>query len=200
MIFVPIGNINAVLAWVGRDPQRAQQALDAERAGFHRSTLIAKLEAIASRRDTAVATPQTPEQPPQTDNPAAPQTDENTEDPLAGLEAPERPVEVVLYPRAIGTQIGPVHVRDWEVELADDADLRSQFGLSTREADIDAYNLADEQEREEALEADPVEFFQVARAANGVAIMVNGGGFAFTPQLVAALKGEIDKAVAGMAL
>jgi hypothetical protein len=43
---VPEGSIDTVLAWVGDDPGRAQQALDAEQAGQQRTTLITKLEAI----------------------------------------------------------------------------------------------------------------------------------------------------------
>jgi IPT/TIG domain-containing protein len=44
---VPEGSVAEVLAWVGHDPQRAAQALDAERAGQNRSTLIAQLGDIA---------------------------------------------------------------------------------------------------------------------------------------------------------
>jgi hypothetical protein len=45
---VPDGTVQDVLDWVGDDPGRAQEALDAEQAGQARSTLIARLEAIAS--------------------------------------------------------------------------------------------------------------------------------------------------------
>lgn len=43
---VPQGTIDEVLGWVGGDHDRAQRALEAERAGQNRSTLIAQLEAI----------------------------------------------------------------------------------------------------------------------------------------------------------
>lgn len=43
----PDGTVNDVLDWVGDDPARAQQALEAERAGQNRSTLVAELEARA---------------------------------------------------------------------------------------------------------------------------------------------------------
>jgi hypothetical protein len=43
---VPSGTIDEVLGWVGDDHDRAQRALDAERAGQNRSTLITQLEAI----------------------------------------------------------------------------------------------------------------------------------------------------------
>lgn len=43
---VPEGSIKTVLEWVGDDKDRAQSALDAEKAGQERSTLISKLEEI----------------------------------------------------------------------------------------------------------------------------------------------------------
>lgn len=43
---VPEGSIKEVLAWVGEDATKAQAALDAEKAGEKRTTLISKLEAI----------------------------------------------------------------------------------------------------------------------------------------------------------
>jgi hypothetical protein len=42
----PSGTVDEVLGWVGDDPDRAQKALNAERDGQNRSSLIAKLEAI----------------------------------------------------------------------------------------------------------------------------------------------------------
>lgn len=45
---VPEGTIAEVLAWVGSDPDRAQQALDAERAGQNRSTLITQLQELGA--------------------------------------------------------------------------------------------------------------------------------------------------------
>jgi len=44
---VPNGTVQDVLDWVGDDSDRAQEALEAERAGQNRSTLITQLEAIA---------------------------------------------------------------------------------------------------------------------------------------------------------
>jgi hypothetical protein len=43
---VPHGTIEEVLGWVGDDHDRAQRALEAERAGQNRSTLNTQLEAI----------------------------------------------------------------------------------------------------------------------------------------------------------
>jgi hypothetical protein len=40
----PSGTIEEVKAWVGDDPDRAQQALDAEREGANRQTLVSYLE------------------------------------------------------------------------------------------------------------------------------------------------------------
>jgi hypothetical protein len=40
----PSGTIEEVKAWVGDDPERAQQALNAERDGSNRQTLVAYLE------------------------------------------------------------------------------------------------------------------------------------------------------------
>jgi hypothetical protein len=41
---VPTGTIAEVLDWAGEDPARVQSALNAERAGQNRSTLITELE------------------------------------------------------------------------------------------------------------------------------------------------------------
>jgi hypothetical protein len=43
---VPEGSIKTVLAWVGDDKTKAQAALDAEKEGQQRSTLIKELEDI----------------------------------------------------------------------------------------------------------------------------------------------------------
>jgi hypothetical protein len=43
---VPEGSIKEVLAWVGDDSTKAQQALSAEQAGEGRKTLVAKLNEI----------------------------------------------------------------------------------------------------------------------------------------------------------
>lgn len=43
---VPEGSIKEVLAWVGDDATKAQAALDAEKTGEKRTTLISKLESV----------------------------------------------------------------------------------------------------------------------------------------------------------
>lgn len=42
----PSGSAATVLEWVGDDPERAGMALEAERVGKNRSTLITQLEAL----------------------------------------------------------------------------------------------------------------------------------------------------------
>lgn len=44
----PDGTVSDVLDWVGDDPARAREALDAEQAGQNRATLVAELEKRAA--------------------------------------------------------------------------------------------------------------------------------------------------------
>jgi hypothetical protein len=46
---VPEGTISEVLEWVADDARRAQVALDAEREGQQRSTLLAELERLLAK-------------------------------------------------------------------------------------------------------------------------------------------------------
>lgn len=46
---VPEGTVDEVVDWVGDDQGRATRALQAERAGQNRTTLVAQLEPIANR-------------------------------------------------------------------------------------------------------------------------------------------------------
>ncbi len=48
---VPAGTIDEVLAWVGDDADRAQEALDAENEGKARSTLIEALQKLVDGDD-----------------------------------------------------------------------------------------------------------------------------------------------------
>lgn len=43
---VPAGNVSEVLEWVGEDKERAQLALDAEKAGHNRKTLVKQLKEL----------------------------------------------------------------------------------------------------------------------------------------------------------
>jgi hypothetical protein len=160
------GTAQDVLDWVGDDPARAQQALDAELAGPNRSTLIPKLEAIASKE--------------------APVSETTTEVEAAEeVPAPTPPTEVNVV--AEEATISPIHARDTEVEVPDDASL----------APVPEEGAEDEAE---PIGAEQVEYLQVASTSNGVVVSLNGTAYAFGPQLAATLKGAVDKAVVGLTL
>jgi hypothetical protein len=153
---VPDGTVQDVLDWVGDDPDRAEQALAAETAGLNRSTLIAKLEAVASADEEDAA---------MTDVAAPP-------DPS--------PPDVTLDMADPGVGIGVVHVRDANVQVPADADL------------------VPDPDNPVPLVAEQVEFFQLAGATNGVVLSFNGTPYAFSPQMVAALKLTVEHATAGL--
>lgn len=98
---VPDGTVQEVLDWVGDDPARAEQALEAERLGAGRSTLITRLEAIASptQEDTAMTETETVEE---------------TEE-LAG---PEQPKEILIEEEDV-TWSAPPAARDADVEVGE---------------------------------------------------------------------------------
>jgi len=149
---VPQGTVAEVLDWVGDDPARANEALDAEYDGQNRSTLIAQLEAIA-------------EEAPMSDEPAV-------------APAAEQPAEVELFAEDEGTIVGPVHLRDPDVEVGD----------------VIKVNLDDPV----AIAGEQVEAVQGASSANGLALNINGNVFLLNSQMVGALKRVVDQAVAGM--
>lgn len=92
---VPDGTVQEVLDWVGDDYGRAEQALEAERLGAERSTLISKLEAIASgTKEDSVMT-----------------------DTVEDL-GPVAPVEVEIDPEDV-TWTAPTAVRDADVEVGE---------------------------------------------------------------------------------
>lgn len=167
---VPEGTMQDVLDWVGSDPARANEALDAEEAGANRSTLITKLEAIASEPEEAAVTD-------------AITTDEAVETGEAPGPVPPENLTVDL---STGT-IGAIHVRDSDVEVPADSDV------TPKESD-------DPDAEPEMVEGEQVEFFQVAGANNGAIIAINGQVFVFTPNLTASLKTAVDRAVAGLTL
>ena len=43
---VPAGNVSEVLDWVGEDQERAKLALEAEKAGHNRKTLVKQLKEL----------------------------------------------------------------------------------------------------------------------------------------------------------
>jgi|SRR5262245_24273729 len=103
---VPAGTIAEVLAWVGDDPARAQQALDAELAGQNRSTLISQLEAIASQEE------------PVSEEPITEAPEETAEE----APGPKPPTEIAVTPGP-GTIISAIMVRDADVVVPDGADI-----------------------------------------------------------------------------
>ena len=52
---VPDGNVGQVLDWVGDDPERARQALDAETAGKNRAGITGPLGKLLEVKETADA-------------------------------------------------------------------------------------------------------------------------------------------------
>src|SRR4051812_46195789 len=85
---VPRSTITDVICWVDEDPTRAQAALEVERAGQKRSTLITQLEAIASQEDAVSETTEEdrplPDQPQEAPSPLEDQPSQ--EDPSSPLE------------------------------------------------------------------------------------------------------------------
>ena len=271
---VPQGTVQDVLDWVGDDPDRARQALDAEQSGQQRTTLTSKLEDIADQQEDAVTSPTSPDNPNQPDQPDQPNQPTGTDNPgtgssgssdIAGTSGnpaspdapsrtgssgsgssgsggstgtsggdipgpggaagqtasgtpasagaatetgdpdtpgagetdldedeqivPEQPTEVAINPNDTGTLISPVHARDYDVEVPDDADM------------IPVVEPVDDEEDEaDTLEAEQVEFFQIASSTNGVIIAINGTPYGLQTQMAASLKTNLDKAVAGLAL
>jgi hypothetical protein len=152
----PEGTIAEVLDWVGDDPARAREALDAEYDGQNRSTLIAQLEAIADAEEA-----------PMSDEPA-----------VEDAPAAEQPAEVELFAEDEGTIVGPVHLRDPDVEVGD----------------VIEANLDDPV----AIAGEQVEVVQGASSTNGLALNINGNVFLLNSQMVGALKRVVDQAVAGI--
>jgi hypothetical protein len=177
---VPQGTIAEVLAWVGDDPGRARAALDAERAGQNRSTLINQLEAIAVSEETI----------------------HDVEQPTQEELAPEYPTEVAIEP-GYGTTVSPVHVRDADVEVPEDADITPtdvpdwQLGAAERAS---VQQTPPEGEEPVLFDGEQVEYFQAASSGAGMVLSFNGNAVILGPQQVAQLKQAVDRAVVGLAL
>jgi hypothetical protein len=178
MTDVPEGTVQEVLDWVGDDPTRAASALDAERNGQQRSTLMTKLEAIASGGGTDVTETEAP------DN-TLPEVDGPNVDP-DDFSYDEQHVDVVIDLRDEGVVIGPLSARDNNVEVTDDDDLRKVLAAS--------------EEDEVLVDSEQVEFFQFVGGPHGLVISLNGTMFALTPQVLAAFKRGVDSAVVGTTL
>jgi hypothetical protein len=52
----------------------------------------------------------------------------------------------------------------------------------------------------ETIEADPVDYFQVAGSPTGAVFSFNGGVYSLQPDQVAAFKGALDRVLAGLTL
>lgn len=117
---VPDGTVQEVVDWVGDDPARAQQALDAERAGQNRTTLIAQLEPIAAKEASAVTETTTPEQQEEIIEPPAP--------------------DIVIDVTQEGTYVGPVYRVAVDTDVPDYDDLGQ---VETIESDpVDYFQVA----------------------------------------------------------
>lgn len=242
---VPQGTMQDVLNWVGDDPGRAQEALDAERAGQNRSTLISQLEAICPREDNTVS-----ETDPGADTTVS-ETDTGTDtgvldtEPEAGAdtgtdsdadsgagadtsvldtdagaadrdsddeqfigeEAPPQPEEVELNPSDEGTTVFATVPRSRDVELPDEPVFGYQRPVATAPTTTGNVRLGvfDREVSDEEIDGEPITGAQVEYldgATNGAALALgfNGEVFLLDPQMAAALKGIVDKAITGMAL
>jgi hypothetical protein len=186
---VPTGTVQDVLDWVGDDPERAQEALVAERDGQNRSTLVSQLESISCGGDddetgTGPMTASTTDASTSGETPeTAGGINETPDDDEDGELWPPVP-DLVIDANDQGVHFTTIHLRDSEVEVPEGADLRP---------DPDG-------DDEQPIEADEVEFFQLAGNTRGIILAINGTGFAFGQNMVAALKGALEQGIAGMSL
>lgn len=198
---VPEGTISDVLDWVGDDPERAQAALVAERDGQNRSTLISQLESISCKEDSVSESTATTDQ-----------SDEVREDEDNGLApGPEQPVEVELHTSDAGLTVTPVHIRDADVEVDEDAGLQPRQPGTNPDAPPQGDRVTgaarfkeggdeDGEDLGEVIEGAQVETVQGAFSGQGAVILINGEPYVFGTQMVGALKQIVDQAVVGLAL
>lgn len=85
------------------------------------------------------------------------------------------PEEVYLDPEDEGTVVGAIHLRDAEVEV-DAAPEPSETGIA----------------------AEQVLYLQGIAGTNGLVLNLNGAYYAFTPSLLGALKGVVERGVAAV--
>lgn len=212
MAEVPEGTVNDVLDWVGDDPDRAQEALDAERSGQNRTTLVSQLEAIAERQgDDASGTQTTdPGQGGTTyagDARDVESVPEGYDEETGMAPGPEYPEEVEIDPRDEGAVVHATVARDQEVELPDEpifgpavAPGRSAVTTTgTRHIRVlteDESDYADIQ----PITGTQVETLDAVSAPYGLALAFNGEVFLIDPQMTAALKKIVDQTVVGLAL
>lgn len=172
---VPEGIAAEVLLWVDDDPARAQAALDAERAGQNRSTLIAKLESIASKEVAVSESTSTTE-------PEAP-----AEAPEGNAPAPEPPSgdDLVVDLASQSTVVGVANMANPDVEKPDDS-----------------YDIVKAEEREPGegapIEATAVEFFQLASNNGVVVIRFDDSAVLLDAQQAVALQRDLRGALANV--
>jgi hypothetical protein len=103
MSHVPDGTVQEILNWVDDDPAKARAALEVERGDeAPRTTLLDKLEAIASEESDMTTYKDAPE---------------------ADTHEAEVPIDVALDTDDASTLVGPVQARDSEVAVPDADDL-----------------------------------------------------------------------------
>jgi hypothetical protein len=167
---VPEGTAAEVLLWVDDDPARAQAALEAERAGPNRSTLITRLESIASK-EASVSENTTTE-------PEAPEGNAPAPEPPSGED-----LSVDLADRA--TVVGPANVVTPDIDKPDDSyDL---VKAEPREPDEEA-----------PIDAEPVEFLQLASNNGVVVIRFNDNAVLLDTQMALALSRDLRSALANV--
>lgn len=130
--------------------------------------------------------------------------DEPVGDDDVGAPGPEQPTDIELFAEDAGTVIGPLHVRDADVDVPEDARIEPD-PASDRHPDAD-------KTREEKAAFDPsadypapidgelVEYLQGVSGTRALALMLNGTVFLFDVETVGALKQVVDQAVVGLSL
>lgn len=183
---VPDGTAQDVLAWVDNDPARAQEALDYETCqATPRSTLVSKLETIASKEDTAVSETATPT----TKDPETPEEVDPNAPPEGNAPGPEPPsgedLSVDLVDRA--TVVGPVNMRDPDLDRPDDT-----YDIVANEA------RADDDVEESPVDASAVEYFQLASNNGVVVLRFDGNAVLLDTQQALALARDLRGALANV--
>lgn len=208
---VPEGTVAEVLDWVGDDPGRARAALDAERTGANRSSLINQIEPIANRPEGSMESTSITADQDEVDERSSAATDtEGAQQPTTGSEldrvqrgdegdegydplednapGPERPdaQDIEIDPRDRAVWVGPANARHDEVDLPDDR-----------------YDLAaarDPEDDDVALGPDPagVDYFQVMSLGGVVVIRADDQAILFDRDQSMALSRDLRQAMANV--
>jgi hypothetical protein len=102
---------------------------------------------------------------------------ESNEAPAEQID-PASPGDIVLDATSADVTVSVVHRRDVDVEVPEYDDIAQM----------------------ETIEADPVEYFQLAGSPTGAVFSFNGGVYSLRPDQVAAFKGALDKVLIGLTL